>query len=79
MSQESDANKSYISSKSRISVFIAKDGNIEPPEAKNLPESKLKFEIGIHEQENIDYFNPPSEKLTRLVHLFHIDTDEGNS
>ena len=58
---------------------LQKDGNIEPPEAKNLPESKLKFEIGIHEQENIDYFNPPSEKLTRLVHLFHIDTDQGNS
>ena len=58
-------------------VLNVPDGNIEPPEAKNVPENKLKFEISAHEQENIDYFDPPSEKLTRLVHLFHIDTDEG--
>ena len=59
-------------------VMNVPDGNIVPPEAKNQdPESKLRFQLDYRAQEQIDYFNPPSKTLTQLVHLFHIDKDEG--
>ena len=57
-------------------VMNVPDGNIVPPEAKNA-QPKLRFQVDYHTQEQIDYFNPPSKKLTQLVHLFHVDEDEG--